>query len=313
MFIDDGAGRPGCGISFDDNSIGNQDGCFSRAVMYALNDDDDEAKIMWEFAWPYALTPTSTKAEYKLAMHHDLFNTVGGSVYLLRGDGGLENSESRFLVGFTSVETNREYNPQGMLWLFEVNDAGEATIAMSTPQIGAPGNMDAYRFKPWKSIAGESEDCPDTIFGDGACSDTYSYGYNGAGGGGDGIPNGEGAGDGGGANDDGAGEGGDDDCDDDGCDDDGQIIHNGADDGADDDGAPDANDIVGDDDAALDDDDADDSSAIIGTPGNGTAGATDDDRSQRPKSSTDDTPQDDSPQPHRSSTPGDDETRDDAV
>ena len=43
----------------------------------------------------------------------DLPRQVGGSVYLLRGDGGLENSESRFLVGFTSVDTNREYNPLG--------------------------------------------------------------------------------------------------------------------------------------------------------------------------------------------------------
>ena len=42
-----------------------------------------QAKIMWEFAWPYAVSPTSSKEDYKLAMHHDLFNTVGGVVIVV--------------------------------------------------------------------------------------------------------------------------------------------------------------------------------------------------------------------------------------
>jgi hypothetical protein len=42
MFVDDGAGRPGCGVNFDDDDFGTEAGCFSRAVMYSLNDETEE-------------------------------------------------------------------------------------------------------------------------------------------------------------------------------------------------------------------------------------------------------------------------------
>ena len=90
---------------------------------------------------------------------------------------------SRFLVGFTSVETNRKYNDNGDMWLFEVDEKGVATCAMSTPAVGAPGEMQGYRFKPWKSIGGEGEVCPHHVLGGSACSTHYSYDYQGAGGG----------------------------------------------------------------------------------------------------------------------------------
>ncbi len=188
LFVDDGAGRSGCGVSFDDDDVGDQKGCFSRAVMYALDDDRNEAKIAWEFAWPYPLSATASKEEWKLAEEHDMFNSVGGSVYLLRDDSTSIDSRSgdygsRFLVGFTSVETNRHYNSNGDMWLFEVDESGVATCAMSTPAVGAPGEMQGYRFKPWKSIGGEGEVCPHHVLGGSACSTHYSYDYQGAGGG----------------------------------------------------------------------------------------------------------------------------------
>lgn len=274
-------------------------------------------------------------------------------------------------------ERSIDVRSRPQLWLFEVNDKGEATIAMSLPSVGAPGTIESYRFKPWKSIggarapsppvpsssrvvvapsfwvlfflfplriarpvsgvvsvcfagdhpqswflrrrplrwvhihsralgsqcinrtdarcarppAGESETCPYHIFGSGTCDNTYSDTDGGAGGGGSGKPNGEGAGDGAGDGEDDA-HGHDD-----------QVLRNGADDGDDDGGAANNDGIVGDDDDV----------GSVGAPGNGTAGAADDDRSERPKSSTDDAPQDDSPQPHRSSTPSDDSKDDDVV
>ena len=153
--IDDGAQRPGCPGSTN-TSAHPEDGagCFSRAVMYRLDNAAMRAVVVWQFEFPFSLSDSSVEK----VMLHDVFNAVGGSVY--------ELTNGHFLIGFTSVSDTREYNPRATSYAFEIaTGEGNGKVDVKTRMlIPTPlQNVDrqnGYRFTPWHSVVGESSLSP---------------------------------------------------------------------------------------------------------------------------------------------------------
>ena len=156
LMIDGGSNRPGCTLS-------TQKGCFSRAMMYKLDPLASIASVVWQFEFPYGLqNPSShleTKSEvWKHAMTHDGFSINGGSARKL--------SNGHFLLAFPNLEKNRDWDPSGAGYAYEVDmDAHDvilSKITFPTDSNNANGE-DGFRLVPWDQIHRESSSCPFTV------------------------------------------------------------------------------------------------------------------------------------------------------
>ena len=193
LLIDDGNDRPGCvdgggNGNYNGTAVENTAGCYSRAIAYELNEKLGTAKVTWQFAYPVlpaaatsaaavtsalsaraalasaaaatpaaaAASPRAGDASLEDVFLHDAYNFDGGSVARL--------SNGNFLVGLTAIaESQRDWNPDGAVLLFEVGgETGAALAVMELPRpVQTGGAADGgYRAIPWSSIAGESTSRP---------------------------------------------------------------------------------------------------------------------------------------------------------
>ena len=119
-------------------------GCYSRAVMYALNRTSKVARLTWQFEYPTALAVASSSSSATNASANassssgigvdagdaaraaalvDAYNFDGGAVVRL--------ADGRYLVAFTaSVPKDHRWNPAASMLVFEVDDEVLATLSL---------------------------------------------------------------------------------------------------------------------------------------------------------------------------------------
>lgn len=154
LLLDDGNNRPGC-AHFTDYA-----GCWSRAIMYRLDFDTMVARLAWQFEAPFRLpnddSSIFSKSVWRHVMTHDEYNFDGGSVHALESD--------RLLVGFTATFSSRAYNRNASDLIWEVDpalpDAESIKSVLVVPRSGQDTSEGLWRAVPWRTIFGESKNCP---------------------------------------------------------------------------------------------------------------------------------------------------------
>ena len=160
LVIDDGASRPGCYELVTAN-------CFSRAVMYEIDEAASTASVLWQFAYPFDVG-TSTWGD---VMADDVYNACGGSVDKL--------ANGNYLVAFTGMSNKGEEGDDysevtrtALAWEIDADAGfpGEDDARVHGPQVRSAlkipiphsnvGLQNGYRLVPWSNIAGESTDEP---------------------------------------------------------------------------------------------------------------------------------------------------------
>ena len=144
LLVDDGNSRPGC--------VHDAAECFSRVVSYRLLGDG-----AWTLVSSFAYPSGAASGPEAAGEAGDLYNAVGGSA-TPRGDGGL-------VVGFTSLLSTRARMDVAGGLVLDVDADGAVDATAALPVDGGASQQNGYRFVPWDSVAGESDEAP--FFDDG--------------------------------------------------------------------------------------------------------------------------------------------------
>ena len=159
--------------------------CFSRVVMYALDDVNATAdnatadnasanasasarappsklaRVVWQYEFPLQLKWSN----WSDVMATDVFNACGGSVYPL--------ANGNHLVAFTALDRAARAHNVSLVrttYAWEIDFGSGAGASARAPEVraslllpiphDAAGTQNSYRFVPWHSIAGESATRP---------------------------------------------------------------------------------------------------------------------------------------------------------
>ena len=178
LLLDVGNDRPGCVADYE------YEGCFSRAVIYALNWTTKMARLDWQFESPFplnqaeagwdpevrrrawagaaevrhhamtsALPPSPPQVAYWYAQTHDFFNWDGGSVERL--------TSGYVQVSFTSEMPTRAANANYSMHVWEVDDRARVRSMTLIPHASdSYKGQGSYRTVPLSTLQGESADVP---------------------------------------------------------------------------------------------------------------------------------------------------------